>query len=74
MKEGGEMITPRLCNDMNLRAMALVAVAVLVMGSIRVGGQEAGGDAYEALGKFKFGQPRVPLAHLISARRYAGNR
>jgi HEAT repeat protein len=45
-----------------MKALALIAVLGLALGSIRVSGQPASADPYEGLAKFKFGESRLPLA------------
>jgi HEAT repeat protein len=45
-----------------MKAIALFAVLGLALTPIRVCGQPASADPYEGLGKFQFGQSRLPLA------------
>jgi hypothetical protein len=48
--------------DRTMKALALFVVVGLALGSVRVCGQPASADPYEGLAKFKFGEPRMPLA------------
>ena len=52
----------RLFMQKTMKALALVAVVGMALGSLRVCGQPASADPYEGLAKFKFGESRVPLA------------
>jgi HEAT repeat protein len=48
--------------DKTMKALSLIAVLGLALGSLRVSGQLAPADPYAGLAKFKFGESRLPLA------------
>jgi HEAT repeat protein len=48
--------------DKTMKALSLIAVLGLALGSLRVSGQLAPAGPYAGLAKFKFGESRLPLA------------
>lgn len=56
--------SPTLSMHKTMKALTLLAVVALALGSVRVCGQPASSDPYEGLARFKFGNSRMPLAQI----------
>jgi HEAT repeat protein len=53
-----------LSTHKTMKAFALIAVLGLALSSLHVCGQSETADPYDGLAKFKFGEPRLPLAQI----------